>query len=262
MKRVIKNNIFGFIVGAVIFGCLGVIAANAINARDIVYRNTNVESAIDDLYTNPAAKKFCELKSGTALTVGSKYECDPGDGVKRIFYILTVNQNTVDLIMEYNISDDAGSALETWTDAMKYFRSGAGATIKSAWTNILNIDLPKAQALADAVGYNWVASDSEATWWCFGSHAQDTNQDPFCNSASQSSKAWLYSRLRDCLASGCYSDTASAWGYWTRDLVANTNNAWFVSRSGYLKSTVITNDTSLGIRPVITVLKSNLYTAE
>ena len=50
MKRVIKNNIFGFIVGAVIFGCLGVIAANAINARDIVYRDTNVESAIDNLY--------------------------------------------------------------------------------------------------------------------------------------------------------------------------------------------------------------------
>ena len=50
MKRVIKNNIFGFIVGAVIFTSIGVIAATAINARNIEYRDTNVESAIDDLY--------------------------------------------------------------------------------------------------------------------------------------------------------------------------------------------------------------------
>ena len=50
MKKVIKNNIFGFILGAVIFTCVGVIAANSLNAREVIYRDTNVESAIDGLY--------------------------------------------------------------------------------------------------------------------------------------------------------------------------------------------------------------------
>ena len=59
--KAIKNNIFGFIVGAVIFGCLGVIAANMVNARDILYRDTNVESAIDDLYTKANHELLREL---------------------------------------------------------------------------------------------------------------------------------------------------------------------------------------------------------
>ncbi len=48
--KIIKNNIFGFILGAIIFGCLGVVAATAINARDIAYKDSNVEEALDDLY--------------------------------------------------------------------------------------------------------------------------------------------------------------------------------------------------------------------
>ena len=36
----------------------------------------------------------CELKEGTHLAIGSKYECDPGDGIKRNFYILSSNGTT------------------------------------------------------------------------------------------------------------------------------------------------------------------------
>lgn len=38
-----------FILGAVIFGSIGVVAAT-IQAKDITYKNTNVESALNDLY--------------------------------------------------------------------------------------------------------------------------------------------------------------------------------------------------------------------
>ena len=54
MKRV-KNSIFWFILGAVIFTSLGVIAANMVNAREVIYRDTNVETAIDDLYSKTSS---------------------------------------------------------------------------------------------------------------------------------------------------------------------------------------------------------------
>ena len=55
MKRIIKNNLLGFIVGAVIFGTVGVIAANY-DADKISFttsKNSDVETvkdALDDLY--------------------------------------------------------------------------------------------------------------------------------------------------------------------------------------------------------------------
>ena len=66
----VKNYIFWFILGAVIFTSLGVIAANMVNARDIVYKDTNVESAIDDLYD----KAGQEIKSGLAFLISAKGE--------------------------------------------------------------------------------------------------------------------------------------------------------------------------------------------
>ena len=49
MKKVLKNPIFMFILGSIIFGGIGVFASE-IFAADIKYKNTNVKSAIDDLY--------------------------------------------------------------------------------------------------------------------------------------------------------------------------------------------------------------------
>lgn len=51
MKKIIKNNIFGFILGGLIFGCVGAYAAVQYNAADIIYKDkTTVKTALDDLY--------------------------------------------------------------------------------------------------------------------------------------------------------------------------------------------------------------------
>lgn len=267
MKKFILQNakiLTAFVIGLVISGAV-VYAATAVNANQVAYSSGTVENALDDLYSTAAQikaiKQFCRLKSGTALTVGSKYECDPGDGVKRNFYVLTVKNNEVDLIMENNLSDTLGTARTmTWNDAMKYFRTGAGKDIPSAWTNVMNVDLPKAQAITDATGYNWVAANSGATWWCLGSKVQDTKSEPYCTNSHQGTYAWLFNHLIGCTASGCTDDSgATAYGYWTRDLISNTVDAWRVDRDGYLGNDAVSYSTRNGVRPVITVLKSNLY---
>ena len=273
LRKNIIYNMLCFSLGALIFGTISAYAVSSLSGINVLYSNSNsklssenVQDAIDELYSKVAQikeiKKFCQLKSGTALTVGSKYECDPGDGIKRNFYVLTVRNNEVDLIMENNLSDKLGTARTmTWNDAMKYFITGAGKDIPSAWTNVMNIDLPKAQAIVDAVGNtSWIASDNGATWWCFGSKTQDYQSAPYCKSSTQGTYAWLFNHLVGCTVSGCTDDSgATASGYWTRDLISNTTYAWRVIRHGDWDFDPVSVSTRNGVRPVITVLKSNLY---
>lgn len=284
MKKFVKKNlktIIAFIIGVVISS--GVVYASGVLASAITYDNSqsglkdnndndvvDVQTAIDVLYdkaTNAGvtAKKVCKYISegsfGQEGQIGAKYECNPGDGVTRTFYILEVRNNEVDLIMDENLTGTVGSATVAWTTAMKYFRTGAGTSIKDAWVDVMNIDLPKAQAITDATGRtNWLVSESTSTWWCFGSKAQDSQSSPYCNSTKNAPYAWLFNHLTDCMNTGCTTDSnATAYGYWTRDLIYNTTNAWCVHGRGTLTRNAVTDDAYYGIRPVITVLKSNLY---
>lgn len=53
MKKKIKENIFGFIVGAILFSGIGTVVATSILSSTVSYTNNNqttVESALDDLY--------------------------------------------------------------------------------------------------------------------------------------------------------------------------------------------------------------------
>ena len=84
--RFIKHNVLGFIVGAVIFGSLGVYAASVISASNVGYSDNNdlgavnVQDAIDKLNTK-ATTKISEAKEECHdgnLCVFAK----PGDYVK------------------------------------------------------------------------------------------------------------------------------------------------------------------------------------
>ena len=258
-----KKYILGLITGLVVAGSVGVLAytitADKIgySPKDSSWKVTNVNDAINDLKKNggSSSNKFCELKSGEALAIGSMYECDPGDGVKRNFYVLEVRNNEVDLIMEQNIA----KGTMTWYNAMKYFSDGAGSSIKSSWTNVLNIDLPKAQAIANAVGNSsWKAAENNA-WWCLETKKQDTTSSPYCYNNTQNTM-WLWDYTRECASWKCAHSLDSEWayGYWTRDAIVNKEWAWSVSRYGVLNRDAVSYAADNGVRPVITVSKSNL----
>ena len=182
------------------------------------------------------------------------YECDPGDGTKRNFYVLKTKSDSVTLIMDRNISNGT----MTWNNAMKYIASNS---LETSWKYVASVDLPKAQDIADAVGNSsWIAADSESTWWCFASHGQDSQSEPYCNTNATKSYNWLYDYTRAC--NGCsnsLSDTDGyPYGYWTRDVVVGSSLAWNVARDGRLTRSTVSNATIHGVRPVITISKSNL----
>ena len=68
MKKNIKFIIIGIIIGGLLFTGVGVLASQ-IFARDVSYGNTNVESALDDLYSkannNSVFSEFISIVDGS-----------------------------------------------------------------------------------------------------------------------------------------------------------------------------------------------------
>ena len=270
MKKIFKSRIFTFILGAVIFSGIAVYATEEliIASSDVRYKNRTVESSLNELYIKANAKdlgasKICKLIDetyGSFGSIGSEYECEVGDNIKYNFYLLADNGNTVELIMDRNITDTLGDTSLNFVNAMMYFKTGSGKNILNQWINILNIDLPRAQSIADAVGYNsWIGADS-SKWWCLGSHTQDGDAvNTVCNSLTNSAVSWLFNYLAESSQYGGITDNNSvAYRYWTRDIIGGTNIGWSVNGTGSMRHPFA--DTNIGgVRPVITVLKTNLY---
>jgi len=194
------------------------------------------------------------------MAVGSMYECDLGDNTKRNFYVLSINQDTIDLIMDRNITQGTSTPTMTWNDAMAYFNNGDGIAVKNSWTKVKGIGLPSAQAIADAGGITgWDYSTATVS---NGSYfGVNSTSDP--GISVKSPYNWLYGYTQGCASHGCQNETSlespEALGYWTKDLVQNdSNNAWHVTWYGHLGRNWILTSNYDGVRPVVTLDKIDL----
>ena len=172
----------------------------------------------------------CTSTSGTvSYALGTSYTCDPGDG-PRTFYVLEEGTDTVSLIMNENLGDrvawnTSGNNADGPVTALAYLEEQT-----SSWT--VEATLPTGQQIADAVGN---------TSWTSGS-----------NPISLSSAPWLYGNFYTS------SNKSLPDGYWTSTPHSGlSNHAWRVYYSGHLNG-YFGDSTSTGVRPVITVSKSQL----
>ena len=263
---------------------------------DITYNQTITGSCSDSTYTTretciAAHKDWTDVATSTPQTfsiivnvyaegesqvtpavtpyvIGTKYTLDPGDGTPRDFYILSVNDTTneVRLIMDRNITQGTANPTINYTNAMAYFDNGDGLTIKNSWTNVESIDLPGAQEIADAVGNtSWDVTTATKTDWFFldpeNGIYQNTNR--VANASNLSNFRWLFNYTKGCTNYGCDSTTSlsspEATGYWTKSLISDdSSRAWDMSFTGNLYRNTISDSGNDGVRPVITISKSNL----
>ena len=100
------------------------------------------------------------------------------------------------------------------------------------------------------------ASKENQDWFCL-----DTNQPDgtnWCSKAQGTSEyAWLFDYTYGCTNSGCNTLDLSTWGYWTSTQYVNSIHVWFVARNGRLDVNSASS-TGHGVRPVITISKSNI----
>ena len=109
MKELIKNNVIGFIVGVILAVSVGVYATIYYDASQINYKNTTLDHAIDDLYTEANKSVVDKLNLTSSKT---KYAIDYGDKTTR-----TVSFNL-----------DAGSYLVFGTEAVAMNNNSVSAS--------------------------------------------------------------------------------------------------------------------------------------
>ena len=172
----------------------------------------------------------CTSTSGTvSYALGTSYTCDPGDG-PRTFYVLEEGTDTVSLIMNENLGDrvawnTSGNNADGPVTALAYLEEQT-----SNWT--VDVSLPTGQQIANAIGN---------TSWTSGGSDIDLSSAP-----------WLYGNLYTS------SNTSLPDGYWTSTPNSSYSNyAWRVGYRGGLYDNDV-DDTDNGVRPVITVSKSQL----
>ena len=116
-------------------------------------------------------------------------------------------------------------------------------------------------------------STTHGSWFYLDGYASEQSgadwQTQIATATQESAFKWLYNYTAGCANFGCTS-TGAPHGYWTSDAIAgSTDLAWFVSKEGKLFGTYfyrydynatvnVALEYDLGIRPVITVLKSAL----
>ncbi len=289
MKKIVKSKIFLVLLTAIITcGVISVYAAVTFpNASNVTYDTTNshitqnnLQTSLDELYSRAKSMKdssFCKLISGTKYEIGSKYECTVGYNnttpIKYNFYLLALENNMARLIQEHNITEGTNQTTMDWSTAMKYVNNN---NLKTKWTNVLDIDLPMAQDIANAVGFTeWRVEDKNQHGWFYFDGSGDDRRTQVANENNRSVYAWLFDYTRECVAYGCnYSFTSNyvnsngkseAYGYWTRDIISLNNDtstphrAWPIHMGGIMWQNSVQDGGRYGVRLVITVRRSDLY---
>ena len=181
--------------------------------------------------------------------VGVTYTCELGDGEENTFYVLETNGDNVSLIAGMNLG-----ATVAWTTKEDYLASGG---TESDWGNYVNNNLLgpiTANKILKERTSGWTKLDEDQITLPSGQQIATAGGDTKWNDSTKgngfSSAKWLYSHTKF---------TTGTYGYWTSSPYASIANfAWDVSYDGSLSRGGVGNDSVDGVRPVITVSKSNL----
>ena len=193
--------------------------ANKTKTSALVYNSGNPGQ--ESSYTSQEVGLLAS-ESG-AYTPGVTYTCELGDGESNTFYVLEEKGDNVSLIAGFNLGDTVAWCKSGSDNSCA--ADGAKAALKertSGWTKLTEsqISLPSYDQIYKVAGNK---TSGFATW---------------LNS---------------------YTKTPVAYGYWTSTPYASYSyNAWYVNCDGTLRNYDVGNVDLSGVRPVITVSKSNL----
>lgn len=211
------------------------------NEEYIVYKDFKQEDMrISD------SKKICvtsEVTDSSTYTIGDKYTCNPGDDKYRNFYIISQTDETLTLIMDRNIGGNVTYCDQSGPNPTNNICAGDKllsylSFTTSTWTDVI-VGIPEAQMLAVAGG--------NPDWGGVAFTLQDffkINTNCEVNTCTE-------------LIANDTGTTGTTTGYWTITPASNFGSAHRVDNNGLLTTRDVRN-TTVGLRPVITILKSTL----
>ena len=203
-----------------------------------------------EIYYNPETGKKCTT---AVSTPGTKSGC-----MKWYAFNDDDKSSTVNVILDHNTT-----ANEAWNS------TGNNSEMKevaeqlksdtSNWKRDLNPRLIEANEIAKITGNTgFDVNNLNQDWFCLDTNKSDTTNQ-CAKEKGKSEYAWLFDYTYECTNYGCNISDSSTWGYWTSTTKTGTTDAaWGVSRSGDLNSFGVVTFSYIGIRPVITISKSNI----
>ena len=204
----------------------------------VSYNSTKKTYEATEKGNTPQVEVLCTAKTTGNVpsgnyAYGDEYTCELGDNDEKTFFVLETNGDNVSLIMNKNI--DTNGKGTTSGNTVAWCKSGYdnscaadGAleylkTSTTSWTKLTEsqISLPSYDQIYKAAG----------------------NKD-------ENLPKWLYGNL---------NSSSAPYTYWTSTSSASDSlNAWYVYCDGYLYKNNVNLGSYGGVRPVITVSKSNL----
>ena len=183
---------------------------------------------------------ICDLQDGTSQTIGEKYTCHLDSN--RTFYVLETSGDNVSLIMDRNFTDDTVPTTLAWcVDG-----GSDGSTCKNINSKKEGTQLKHIQ---DLFGTNVTVSFPTANQLATVSGEKFDGLNIVSKLAS-----WLYDYLEDTT-----NPVPDVKGYWTATpRASDTKLAWDANCRGDIDYDHVNYSSYYGIRPVITISKSNL----
>ena len=202
-----------------------------------------------EIYYNPETGKECK-SSEAVSTTGTKSGC-----MKWYVFNDKEGNATVNVILDHNTTAGVAYNSTGSNSEMKEVKRKLEEDTKD-WKNTARlITANEVAKITEKTGFD--ASKENQSWFCLDTNQPDTTS--YCAKAQGKSEyAWLFDYTYDCTSYGCNKADSSNYGYWTSTPNKyDSTIAWRVFRNDALSYTYVT-DAVNGIRPVITISKSNI----
>ena len=203
------------------------------------------------VYYNPETENKCS-KEAAKSTTGTKSGC-----MKWYVFNDKEGNATVNVILDHNTTANVAWNLTGNNSEMKEVKK-ALENDTSNWKSGLKPRLITANEIAKITGNTrFDASKTGQDWFCLDTNQKDTTNR--CSKAQGTSEyVWLFDYTDECTNYGCNKADSSTWGYWTSTSYKdNSISAWHVPGYGTLSYANVVY-TALGVRPIITISKSNI----
>ena len=194
------------------------------------------------VYYNPVSGEKCK-SSEAVSTTGKKSGC-----MKWYVFNDKEGNATVNVILDHNTTSRVAYNSTGNNSEMKEVADALKKDTRT-WKNTARlITANEIAKITEKTGFD--ASKENQDWFCLDTNQPDTTS--YCAKAQGKSEyAWLFDYTYECTNYGCNTSDLSTWGYWT------STSSWHVSRFGHLSNTNA-NYADSGVRPVITISKSNI----
>ena len=201
------------------------------------------------VYFDPKLGTKCDTYTEANSATGIKEGC-----MKWYTFGGNNDSDKVNLLLDHNTTAKvAWNTSNSNTDSSQI--NEKVATDTQGWVgNPRLITADEIAKITDNKTFNSATTDSNG-WFYFDSN----NQTRVANSSNKSKYAWLFDRTNNCTSYGCNIADSSTYGYWTSTAVSGSSSyVWRVNDYGRLGHNDASVGSHCGVRPVITVLKSNV----